>query len=315
MYLDRYFLPDVESELLNLVDLVLVGTASDDRSGELPKRWANLFKKESRCIPYDTKLERCGYHNFNLGDEATRTNVQATNDITILYGLLDSKTLDGKNILIDITGMDQPAMFFLLKCLREQKRAKRVFGVYTEPLRYKTNPSQTSGDEFDLTEEFIAFRSLPGFLPAYERSKGRQLLVFMGFEGRRFTKVFEEVNPEPNHTHAVFGIPAFQPGWQYLTLGSNQAACELSRPHLHRAEANNPFDAFDVASQISETYPDLQLVLAPIGTKPHALGAALYAARHNDAVLIYDFPIKQKLLRTLGVGKSSVYNLTELLLS
>lgn len=315
MRLDRYFLPDVESDLLKLVDLVLVGTAPDDRSRELPRLWAKQYKKESKCISYDTKSERCGYHSFNLGDETVRTTAKATNDITSLYGELDSDSLNGKNILIDITGMDQPAMFFLLKCLREQKRAKRVFGVYTEPLKYKTNPSQTSGDEFDLTEEFVAFRSLPGFLPAYDRRKGKQLLVFMGFEGRRFTKVFEEVNPEPNCTHAVFGIPAFQPGWQYLTLGSNQAACELSHTHLHRAEANNPFDAFDVATEISESYPHLQLVLAPIGTKPHALGAALYAARHNDAVLIYDFPIKQKLLRTLGVGKSSVYNLTELVLS
>ena len=169
-------------------------------------------------------------------------------------------------------------------------------------------------EAFDLTEEFIPFKALPGFVRPYDPDLEQLLLVYMGFEGRRFLKVFEEVNPKPRRTHAVFGIPAYQPGWQYLTLGSNQQALEASCAVLHRAEANNPFDAYRIAHRVADTYRDLQLVLAPIGTKPHAVGAAVFAIQNQAAIIAYDFPIKQRVFRTEGTGKSSVYNLTELLL-
>jgi len=314
MNFNRYFLPDVEGDLLNIVDFVIVGPGGDDRSAELPRRWAGGFKGTARCLPYEVRSERCALLDMELADEVGRQNAQPSADIVELYGMVEGADLNGKNVLIDFTGMEQPAIFYLTKCLREHRRARRIFGLYTEPLLYKTLPGPPFEEAFDLTEEFIAFRALPGFVRAYDRRRGRQLLVYMGFEGRRFLKVFEEVNPGRRHTHAVFGIPAFQPGWQYLTLGSNQAALEISRPTLHQAEANNIFDAHEIACRVADTYPDLQLVLAPIGTKPHAVGAAICAAQREDVLIIYDFPIKQRFLRTVGVGKTSVYNLTELLL-
>jgi len=280
----------------------------------LPTKWARRFKRSARCLPYDVRKEHCGFVDFVLGDEGARKDARPSMDITDLYGVLNSQSFEGAKVLIDFTGIEQPALFFLLKCLHEQKRIGGVFGLYTEPLRYRTIPGLATQDEFDLTEEFISFRALPGFLRRHDPSRTSTLVVYMGFEGRRFVKVLEEVNPERGGTHAIFGLPAFQPGWQYLTLGSNQAAIEASRALLYRAEANNPFDAYEVAKLIAESYPTSQLVLAPIGTKPHAVGVALYAARHEDTLLIYDFPIKQRTFRTEGVGKTSVYALTELML-
>ena len=315
MIFNRFFLSDVESDLLNIVDVLIVGSESDERSCELPKKWKGKFSGKTQCLPYDVRTELCAFSEIELGDESARRSAKPTIDITQLYTILESASLSNKSILIDFTGMEQPAIFYLLLCLREQRQVARVFGLYTEPIRYKTLPGPPFEEAFDLTDEFIPFKALPGYVRPYDTSKGQALLVFMGFEGRRFLKVFEEVNPKQRRTHAVFGIPAYQPGWQYLTLGSNQQALEISRAVLYRAEANNPFDAYRIASRVAQTYPNLQLVLAPIGTKPHAVGAGKFAARNEESIIAYNFPIKQRVFRTEGTGKSSVYNLTELMLT
>lgn len=314
MNLGRYFIESVEEELLTLVDTVFVGPAGDPRSAELPRRWSGRFFGAAYCLSYEMRGQRCGLQEISIGDVVARQQSAPTADITQLYRMLERLELDGKTILVDFTGMEQPAIFFLFKCLRDQRSARRVFGLYTEPLRYRTRPGSSPEEAFDLTEEFIDFQALPGFVRRHDPGRRRQLLVYMGFEGRRFTKVLEEVDHDPRYVHAVFGIPAFQPGWQYLTLGSNQAALERSRAELHAAEANNVFDAYEVAEKIGRTYTDYQLVMAPIGTKPHAVGSGIYASLHEDSLLIYDFPIKQALFRTEGVGKASVYNLSELIL-
>jgi hypothetical protein len=314
MIFNRYFFEDIEGVLLSLIDVVIVGSEADERSSMLARKWQKKFGGKTHCLPYDVKTENCALIEISLGDEVARQSSKPITDITDLYAMLGSVNLAGQNVLIDFTGMEQPAIFYLLYCLRQQRLVKGVFGLYTEPLRYKTFSGPLFEEAFDLTDEFIPFKAVPGFVRPYDRSKEKLLLVFMGFEGRRFLKVFEEVNPKQRRTHAVFGIPAYQPGWQYLTLGTNQQALEASRAMLHRAEANNPFDAYEIALRVFQSYPEAQLILAPIGTKPHAVGSVMFANRYADTIITYDFPVKQRIFRTEGVGKTSVYNLTEVIL-
>jgi len=140
MIFNRYFLDDVESDLLNLVDVVIVGSESDERSATLPRKWQTRFRGPTHCLPYDVKTESCALMEMQLGDESGRQNAQPVADITDLYTMLESARLANKTILIDFTGMEQPAIFYLLYCLREQRQVAGIFGLYTEPLRYKTLP-------------------------------------------------------------------------------------------------------------------------------------------------------------------------------
>ena len=51
------------------------------------------------------------------------------------------------------------------------------------------------------------------------------------------------------------------------------------------------------------------MYIAPIGTKPHALGAICYALRNPDTTeIMYDNPIR-KPGRTAGIGQMHVYML------
>ena len=54
------------------------------------------------------------------------------------------------------------------------------------------------------------------------------------------------------------------------------------------------------------------MYIAPIGTKPHAIGAIVYAIKHPDKVeILYDNP-KRTLHRTEGVGRVSICDVTKL---
>jgi hypothetical protein len=65
-------------------------------------------------------------------------------------------------------------------------------------------------------------------------------------------------------------------------------------------------------NKIVKNSPSGRIKIAPIGTKPHAIGAILFAIKYPLKVeLIYDNPIRKK-TRTDGVGKiidCSVYKL------
>ena len=53
-------------------------------------------------------------------------------------------------------------------------------------------------------------------------------------------------------------------------------------------------------------------MVAPIGTKPHAIGAIIYAVKHpNEVEILYDNP-KRTLHRTIGVGRVSICDVTKL---
>ena len=76
--------------------------------------------------------------------------------------------------------------------------------------------------------------------------------------------------------------------------------------------ANSAFDAFYILQQISADYPDHALKIAPIGTKPHALGAVLFTLWTNRSVeIVYDHPIR-KPNRTIGSANILLYEIDQL---
>ena len=78
------------------------------------------------------------------------------------------------------------------------------------------------------------------------------------------------------------------------------------------AEANSIVDSYLTLGKISYDKRNPNMIVAPIGTKPHAIGAILYAIKNQDKVeLLYDNP-KRSLHRTEGVGNILVCDVTKL---
>jgi hypothetical protein len=76
------------------------------------------------------------------------------------------------------------------------------------------------------------------------------------------------------------------------------------------ARANCPFSVWYLLQDIAKAWPGKVLKVAPIGTKPHALGAVLFWATSPDIVeLVYDHPVRKE-KRTSGAWRTSVYHVT-----
>ena len=79
------------------------------------------------------------------------------------------------------------------------------------------------------------------------------------------------------------------------------------------ATANDPFSLYYLLQDIADENRDDLLKIAPIGTKPHALGAVLFAITNPQKVeLVYDHPIR-KAKRTQGFSRLLVYHVSTFL--
>ena len=319
----RFDASELGTSFFESVDLLLFGQVTDE---ERNRRLAQLYgfgnTTRSYFIDYDLDTEEYSLLPQAFGTEPSQETILATRkDIsTQLRDQLQGLDIQGKTLLVDITSIATPAVFFILKLLTEDVKPSRVFLAYTEPQTYREKLLPDSDDMFELTERFIGIKALPGFLRKTARGAETILVLLIGFEGKRFKYVCGELEVKNENVRVVLGFPAFRPGWQYLAYGGNQSAFEQFQADLYLrfAAANDPFEAYNTLEEILKDerniQPSPEIAVAPIGTKPHAVGAAIFALHYPDNTrLLYDFPVKARTGRTEGYGITWIYGVTELL--
>lgn len=311
-------------EFYRSIDCLLFGTVTDEeRNRRLLQLWGEGAKTKSYHIYYDLESEEYSLLPTPFGSVPDEESILCSKkDVTShLREELLAIGIRNKKILVDITGISQPAIFFLLKLLYEDEnlRPSNLFIAYTEPLRYKAKVLPSSEDVFELTEKFIGLKALPGFIRKSEREKDQLLVLLIGFEGKRAKCVCETLDVSARDIRIVLGFPGFKPGWQYLAYGSNQSMLEYFQAYhfVSLAAANNPFDAYNALLELHTEQVrsgiEARMTVAPVGTKPHAVGAAMFALHYSSITrLVYDFPVKARSLRSKGYGTTWIYNFSTL---
>jgi hypothetical protein len=72
--------------------------------------------------------------------------------------------------------------------------------------------------------------------------------------------------------------------------------------------ADNPAAAYDLlVDRRREIGLEQRLIVAPIGTKPHGIGAAVFAAMHEETGILYDHPQRRR-ERTSQTAVWHLYN-------
>jgi hypothetical protein len=190
-----------------------------------------------------------------------------------------------------------------------------ILAVYAEPVDYRHSPRPTEGEPFDLSERIQGVAPLPGFAFLHGGSQEAVCLIpLLGFEGTRLQHIMEQVQPD-SEVFPIIGAPGFRPEYPFYTYQANRAVLEgkAAWRNVHYAQANCPFSLFYLLSDLAQKHRGKHFVLAPIGTKPHALGAVLFAIRYRDNVeLVYDHPIR-KAKRTEGAARVLVYHVSKFL--
>ena len=218
---------------------------------------------------------------------------------------------DYRCIYLDITGLSHHVWAPLLRSIRS--RGERAFCVYVEPGDYQFSSAPTEHTIFDLSDRIQGIAPLPGFVSLV--SSGTETPVFvplLGFEGARFAFTLEEVQPKREDIFPVVGVPGFRAEYPFYTYVGNRLSLWETRSwrNVRFAAANCPFDLYYLLCEISARCGSRRMIVAPIGTKPHALGAILYHMDYADNTeILYDHPVRRA-QRTRGTSRVCVYELS-----
>ena len=217
-------------------------------------------------------------------------------------------------LYLDMTGLGHSAWASLTKVCLEADKLLRV--VYLEPSSYTRNDSPRLGEVYDLSERIEGIEPMPLFASLDDAPDAKICFVpLLGFEGARFAHMLEEVQPLPRKTIPVIGVPGFQPDYPFNAYLGNAGALERSgaQRQIHFAKSNCPFSLFYTLEQITARYEGEHFKIGLVGTKPHALGATLFALRSGVSVeLVYDH-VKRKKNRTSGIDRCLVYGISNFL--
>ena len=215
------------------------------------------------------------------------------------------------SMYIDITGLSHHVWAPLLRSALQA--CADVMVVYVEPGDYKFDPAPTEGQIFDLSERIRGVAPIPGFASLTRTRNETSLFVpLLGFEGRRLAYLLEQVQPSNDKIIPIIGIPGFRIEYPFHTYAGNKRSLMETGAwqRVRYATANCPFGLFYALEKLAGEFPQDTLRVAPIGTKPHALGAILFkiVSRH-PVEIIYDHPVR-KANRTRGTDHLLVYHVS-----
>lgn len=216
---------------------------------------------------------------------------------------------------IDITGLSHSVWAPLVRS--GLVAGVELKAVYIEPVAYTYSPNPIQGEIFDLSEKVLGIMPIPGFASLSPVGEQNLFVPLLGFEGTRLAYMVENIEPFGGRIVPVVGVPGFRPEYPFHTyLGNKLVLSETGAWKQTRfAKANCPFSLFYALEDITAAWPEHRLQVAPIGTKPHALGAILFAIANPQSVeIVYDHPVR-KASRTQGASRLLVYYLSSLKLS
>lgn len=216
-------------------------------------------------------------------------------------------------VYLDVSGMNCRVAAPFLKVLLEENIPAKV--IYTEPFDYIVKEFQKEGLHKDLSEIVDGVNPLPGFvnLIPYD-DKPPVFVSLLGFEGGRFAYIVSDQNPLDSRIRPIIGVPGYRMDYPYISLWGNRNVFTQHRcwMYIDYAEANSIVDIYFKLNRIFQENHQSRMIVAPIGTKPHAIGAIVYAIKHpREVELLYDNP-KRTLHRTSGVGRVSICDVTRL---
>ena len=281
------------------------GKSVEERSEHVSNWRSNAEEVQFVDVIADTKSDI----NYKIGGSATDgLQLRSGKQIAKFWGKFSSAT----SIYVDVTGLRHHVWAALLRGALLAK--KSVFAVYVEPGDYRPSLAPTENEIFDLSEKIEGLSPLPGFARLRDSGDNTCFIPLLGFEGTRAAYLISQVEPPGNKIVPILGVPGFRPEHPFSSFLGNKSVLLQTKAwkKIRYAQANCPFDLFYNLQEIQKQYSQDVLKIAPIGTKPHAIGSVLYAiANPANVELVYDHPIR-KARRTAGMGRLLTYHVSSL---
>jgi hypothetical protein len=304
-YRDEYSWSECETELLRRSTLLIRGSRAGEREEYFRDRW-HTDAPTTKILELELS-ETWEAHSWLYAAGKQRPAVPTISTDNLVGTLHASlRRLDLASVVMDITGLQHQAIM----CATQEimlAAAGELFALYAEPTEYVRHPDT---GEFDLTRRHQPRRAVPGF--ARQRRPGNAIVVaLLGFEGIRLTHLLEELQ-DVLDVAPVLGVPSFRPGWNLRSLAGAVVPLNSRDMEIHACPAHSVTEAYNILDAIAHSSPAHNIILAPIGTRPHTLAAAIYASHHSRVLIEYDNPL-ESLNRSIGIGSLHAYHLSAFL--
>lgn len=274
-------------------DFGFFGLPIDDRGNE-----ANQFIKDN-CA----NLISLSYDS----DEMTLK----LDDVDCLIDELDDKFkfIENRKVLIEATTLTFAEILLTIKQAKIHNCYLTV--LYLEPVSYskKRTEFRVHKREFELSDNTPGYKPIPGFINSYLGNKTTKTIFIAGYESERINRGIEENSILTSQCSLVFGVPAFQVGWEMNSFANNIRVMKEQRisGDVYYSSANNPGSTYDVLENIYNSLNQTEeLFVAPVGPKPAGIAVALFIVENDNVSVYYDHPTK-KATRTVEVKKWHLY--------
>jgi hypothetical protein len=228
------------------------------------------------------------------------------------------QSIAGKSVILETTTLGFVEIFLCCRAFVSLSTSQVAF-LYVEPKEYTLRESSVRQSmilnkrDFGLSDEVPGYRAIPGATLMLSDRFPQRSVFFLGYEERRLERALEDYQMlQPASCSVVFGVPAFQPGWEMDAFANNVRVIKERNitGGVYFCGAENPASAVEVLESIyAELGERERLFISPIGTKPNGVGVALFAATHHDVGVLYDHP-KRRPKRSKEVGRWHIYNVT-----
>lgn len=213
-------------------------------------------------------------------------------------------------LCVDITGMMRPQILFLMAYLKEQGCNKFDL-LYTEPEHYK----RRAETQFSIGED-VEVRSVAGYIGAHDNDVSGDVLVLgVGYDHQLISHTLQA--KEAARILQLHSFPSLSADMYHESiLRLHRVRSERSRigDEVYFTSANDPFViASSLASAVTSVHkhkPITNVYLAPLATKPQAVGFGLYYLRHlmnRPASMIFPNALLYDRETSEGVGRSWIY--------
>lgn len=278
-------------------DIGITGTTVDDR-GTAATDFAQQTCNRVASLRYDPQTFSFRFNALEIGIDDFRS-------VDLAFA--------GASVLLDCTTL---GFVELLYCCAKLHDCKQAFScLYIEPYLYKLSGRTPllHRRDFELSEEVPGYQGIPGFTLLLDQGARVRTVFFLGYEERRLDRALEDFHfLRPEESIVVFGVPAFRPGWEMDAFANNVRVIRERdvRGAVMFCGAENPKSAYEILENIHGGLADEEkLLIAPIGTKPCGIGAALFAIMHPDTGILYDHPRKRS-ERSQRVGNWHLYGVS-----
>lgn len=241
-----------------------------------------------------------------------------------LANLIRNSEVD--RVLLEATTLGLAELLVLLRALHKAG-LDSVDILYVEPAEYTSSrPRESSGgdqEEYKLSLN-QKFSGVHGFTHQYDERSRNNHVFFIGFEPGRVLNAFDQRGYEkdgPTSFAIIAGVPAFIPGWERAAIDAHLPALEdlgVTAGGIYYAEASSARDAYRMLWRLylSSASEHSIFYVSPLGTKPHAIGTALFLLETRDGdratSLFYDHPQRVQ-GRSSGVGSWHLLEVSSLI--